>query len=210
MKILVFGAGGRTGRLVVAEAVRRRHQVTAFVRNPRSAETTREGVALFEGDVTSADDVASAVKGHDAVIDTLGGKTPLKRYPGLVRGVANIIQAMKDVSTDRLVYLSFLGVHDSRRQLSPLGRYLVAPLILRNVVADHEAKEALILASGLNWTIVRAPRLTNGPALGRFRAGERVQANTMVPTLSRSDLASFMVDTLDREDTRGKALAVMD
>ena len=50
-----------------------------------------------------------------------------------------------------------LGVRNGRHQLSLFGKYIVAPLALRNVVADHEAKERLIKQSKLNWTIVRAP-----------------------------------------------------
>lgn len=97
----------------------------------------------------------------------------------------------------RLVYLSFLGVHHGRRQLSPLGRYLVAPLLMRKVAADHERKEAIIQQSTLEWVIVRPPRLTNGRQTGTYRSGEDIQATLVVPRVSRADLAEFMLGQLN-------------
>jgi NAD(P)H-binding len=77
---------------------------------------------------------------------------------------------MERCGVPRLVYLSFLGVHEGRRQLSRLGRWIVAPILMRNVVADHEAKERIIRASSLDWVIVRPPRLTNGQRRGGIGA----------------------------------------
>jgi putative NADH-flavin reductase len=85
-----------------------------------------------------------------------------------------------------------------RSQLSFLGRAIVAPLLLRNVVADHEAKEAIVRESGLDWTIVRPPRLTNGPRTGAYRAGEHIEARATVPAISRADVAHFMFQAVDR------------
>lgn len=67
MNIVVFGAGGRAGRRVVAEARRRGHQVTAVVRDPASHRDLA-GVRLVAGDVTDAVSVAEAATGQDAAI----------------------------------------------------------------------------------------------------------------------------------------------
>ncbi|MFJ5924427.1 NAD(P)-dependent oxidoreductase [Kitasatospora sp. NPDC092948] len=68
-EIVIFGAGGRTGRAAVAEAVRRGHRVTAVVRNPDAyRELAGEGVRVVAGDVTDADAVAERAAGHDAAI----------------------------------------------------------------------------------------------------------------------------------------------
>ena len=108
-----------------------------------------------------------------------------------------------------MIYLSFLGVSGGREQLSFLGRYVVAPLIMRNVVADHEAKENIIRQSNLDWTIVRPPRLTNGPHTGAYRRGPDIKAASVVPMISRADVADFMLRQLDDPTYLRKAPAVM-
>ncbi|MFC7546239.1 NAD(P)-dependent oxidoreductase [Plantactinospora sp. GCM10030261] len=196
MRVTVFGAAGRTGRHLVTGAVARHHEVTAFVRR-RDGAPQPPGVRLVEGDVADPAAVRRAVAGRDAVICALGAATPVRRDPTLVTGIRQIIAAMTDAGVPRLVYLSFLGVPDGRRQLSALGRLAVAPILLRNVSADHAEKEALIAASAVDWTIVRPPRLTDGPATGVYRHGTDIRATSVVPTISRADLARFMLDQLD-------------
>ena len=88
-----------------------------------------------------------------------------------------------------------MGVRDSRRRAGPLVRHALWR-VLRNEVADHELKEELIARSALDWTIVRAPKLTGGPATGAYRSGEEITARTMLPRLSRADVARFMLDRL--------------
>jgi putative NADH-flavin reductase len=123
--------------------------------------------------------------------------------------VDNIVRAMERAGPRRLIYLSFLGVRGGREQLSLVGRYVVAPLILRNVVADHEAKENIIARSGLDWTIVRPPRLTNGPHTGVYRHGGDIKAESVIPMISRADVADFMLLQLDDRAYLRKAPAVM-
>ena len=139
----------------------------------------------------------------------LGAATPLKRDPILVSGIENIVRAMERGGPRRLIYLSFLGVHGGRGQLSLLGRYVVAPLILRNIVADHEAKEHTITQSSLDWTIIRPPRLTNGPHTATYWHGRDIKAASVVPMISRADVADFMLRQLGSPVYLRKAPAVM-
>jgi hypothetical protein len=144
------------------------------------------------------------------VLCALGAASPVRRDPSLTTGLRNIIDAMsRGGGPSRLVYLSFLGVSGGRRQLSLLGRTLVAQVLLRNVTADHMAKEELIMKSGLAWTIVRPPRLTNGPHTGTYRHGSDITARSIVPTLSRADLADFMLRQLDNDRYLHRAAAIM-
>ena len=137
----------------------------------------------MQGDVAEAAAVERALDGQDAVLCALGAATPLKRDPELVTGIKNIVRAMERGGPRRLIYLSFLGVSSGRGQLSLLGRYVVAPLVFRHVVADHEAKERIITQSSLDWTIVRPPRLTNGPLTGTYRHGNDIKATSVVPRI---------------------------
>jgi uncharacterized protein YbjT (DUF2867 family) len=209
MNVLIFGAGGATGREVVRVAQERGHHVTAFVRRALPGAVDQPGLRIIRGDVSDRDAVDGAVRGHDAVICVLGAATPLRRDPILVLGIQNIVGAMERHGVRRLVYLSFLGVHEGRPQLSVLGRWVVAPLVMRNVVADHEAKERIIRASSLDWVIVRPPRLTNGPARRAYRSGIDIHATSIVPRISRTDVADFLVRQLTSDAFLHGAPAVM-
>jgi uncharacterized protein YbjT (DUF2867 family) len=96
----------------------------------------------------------------------------------------------------RLVYLSTTGVRESRAAAGFMTRLMAASLV-RHEVRDHEEKEAIIRASPLEWTIVRAPLLTNGPWTGRYRAGEDLVPRVPLPMLSRADAAEFMLRQLE-------------
>lgn len=102
----------------------------------------------------------------------------------------------------RPVCLSFLGVSEGRHRLSVLGRYVVAPILLRHVAADHVEKEQIIRDSGLGWTIIRAPRLTDGPRTGTYRHGETIHARQIVPLARRPQ--SSVGSALLREGRRFK------
>ena len=69
----------------------------------------------------------------------------------------------------------------------------IVGFILRHEIADHVAKEALIRASAADWTIVQAPKLTNGPATSTYRSGPAITSTAAFPTISRADVAGFLV-----------------
>jgi putative NADH-flavin reductase len=208
MNILIFGASGRTGRELVRQALAHGVAVTAFVRDPAKFDIKDANLKVTQGDVVDYGSVERAVKNQNAVICALGSFTPAKRDPTLVEGVRHIIQAMDRVSVRRLIYLSFLGVRDGRRGLGPVVNYIVAPL-LRNPIADHEEKESLIMQSRLDWVIVRPPRLTSGGHTGVYRSGEQIAARSLILTLSRADLAEFMLKQLTDDTFVRKAPRVM-
>jgi putative NADH-flavin reductase len=193
VNVLVFGASGATGREVVEHALDRGHSVGAFVRDPDKLEIKHANLILMVGDVTEYALVERAVRTRDAVASALGSGNSLSSDPALIDGVQNIIRAMDHAGVRRFVYLSMLGVGGSGKQLGFVDRYIVVPLLLRNVVTDHARKERLINRSTLDWVIVRPPRLTNGPYTGRYRSGEDVRERTLLASISRTDVADFMV-----------------
>jgi putative NADH-flavin reductase len=209
MRVVIFGASGATGRELVGQALVQGHLVTAFVRNPSRLGPQSSDVRVVRGDVSDRSAVARAIEGQNGVLCALGAATPLRRDPALVEGVRHIVEAMERLGVRRLVYLSFLGVREGRRQLSAIGRFVVAPVILRNVVADHEEKERIIRRSGLEWVIVRPPRLTHGPRRGDYRSGVDIRATSSVPRISRADLADFMLAQLSDDTYLRKTPAVM-
>jgi putative NADH-flavin reductase len=165
------------------------------VRDPEKLTIADSALRVVQGDVAEYERVAVAMLGQDAVISVLGVGTPLKHDAPVIKGIQHIVRAMQEASVQRLIYLSFIGLPDSRSAAGPLLRY-VARFPLRHEIADHTIKEQTIAASPLDWTIVRAPTLTNGPLTGRYCGGETSVANTVLPRLSRADVADFMLRQL--------------
>jgi putative NADH-flavin reductase len=199
MRVLILGASGATGLEVVQQALAQGLSVTAFVRDPDRLTVGGPTLRVAQGDVGDYAAVASAVEGQDAVISTLGVSRPLHSDPVVVEGIRHTLRAMEERSVSRLVYMSFIGVRDSRAAAGPVIRF-VAKFPLRHEIADHEKKEALIRASRCDWTIVRAPKLSNAPRTGRYREGEEIAADSLFPTLPRADVAAFLLRQL-RERT---------
>jgi len=181
----------------VRQAAARGIQVTAFVRNPDRLRNAPASVSTLSGNVADADAVSAAVKGHDAVVSALGVGTPLKHDAGVIAGIEHIVRAMEAHGVRRLIYVSFIGVRESRHAVGFILRY-VAPIPLRHEISDHEAKESLVRASELDWTIVRPPKLTMRPRTGTYRTGENIRTSAPVPLLSRSDLADFILQELEQ------------
>jgi len=196
MRLLVFGASGKTGRELVRQGLERGHSIDAVVRRA-SALPAQPGLNVIQGDVADSAFVHHAIPEHDAVVSALGVAKPLNHDPAVISGIANIVRSMEAAGVLRLLYLSFIGVHESRRAVGFVLRY-IAPIPLRAEIADHEAKEQLVRASGLDWTIVRPPKLTDGPRTGRYRAGETIRTLAPIPTLSRADTADFMLHELEQ------------
>ncbi|MDQ4147071.1 MAG: SDR family oxidoreductase [Pseudomonadota bacterium] len=195
MKLLVFGASGRTGHELVKQALAGGLEVTAFVRNPAKLRITSPNLRVVQGDVGDQSAVEHTVGGHDAVVSALGVGKTLKHDPVVIDGIRHIIRAMEGSSVRRLIYLSFIGVRESRHAAGFFLRY-IAPVPLRQEIEDHQIKEGLIRASRLDWTVVRAPNLTNGPLTGIYRVGEDISAHSLFPRMSRADVAHFMLRQL--------------
>ena len=207
-RLLVFGASGGTGREIISQALERGLQVTAFVRELARLAVRHDNLRIVQGNVADRSCVATAVAGQDAVISALGVGRPLRHDAAVVDGIRNIIQAMRDQDVRRLIYLSFIGVSESRKDAGWMLRY-IARWPLRSEIADHEAKEALIRSSQLDWTLVRAPKLTNGPYTGTYRAGDGIASRSQLPVLSRADVADFMLSQIVDTTYVGRAPRVL-
>ena len=104
--------------------------------------------------------------------------------------------------------MSFAGVGESRHQAGFMIKYLT-PKILRTEISGHEERENMIRQSGLQWTIVRPPTLTNGKRRTSFRSGENIKTTGFITTISRADVAEFMLSQLRMNTFLRKAPLVM-
>lgn len=194
-RLLVVGASGRTGRLILDAASAAGLSVRALSREPARLNAERADVEACRGDVLDAGSLAAALSGVDAVVSALGTKLELWPVSVLSQGTGNLIAAMTQAGIARLICITGVGAGDSRGHGGLIYDRLVLPTLLRQVYADKDRQERAIRDSELDWTIVRPARLTNRSADGRYRTitsfdGERMK------TISRADVAAFIVDEL--------------
>ena len=195
MNILIFGASGKTGHHLVRQALERADTVTAFVRNPSKLTISDERLQVFKGDITDYLKVEEAVKGKDAVLSALGAASPFKFDQAVVDGADNIIKGMTSTGVNRLIYMSFMGVSESRKQGGFVIRK-IAPVLLSTEIGGHEARENLIKKSGLEWTIVRAATLTNGNLTNKYKFDEDARSKGFMTTISRQDVADAILNQI--------------
>lgn len=190
MKIVVFGAGGRTGRLVVQQALEQGHAVTAFLRAAHRSEPEHPGLRFAQGDARDGEAAAAAIAGQDAVICCLGAKG-LGRTTLLSEASAHMIAGMNRHGVTRIVYLASAGIYGE----VPGFAGIVARTLLRHVLADHRRAADALAASSLDWTIARPLMLA-----GRRLKGVYLEARQGVPDgkgrISRADTAHFLLRAL--------------
>jgi putative NADH-flavin reductase len=204
MKVLVLGAGGKTGELVVERALVAGHEVTAFVHDRTSRVDQRANVVV--GDTEHASVVAAAVAGQDAVIDAIGGKTPYKKTELESKTARNVVDAMQANGVRRLLVVSMLGVGDSKNQAPFWYASILKPTFLRGADKDKARMESVVSGSGLEYVIVRPPILTDDDPKGSSMV---IAEDAIGHSITRADLAQFLVDQLTCDDFLGQAIVVV-
>jgi nucleoside-diphosphate-sugar epimerase len=194
MNITLFGATGRTGRIVLARSLRAGYTVTVLVRDPAKLELESPDLQVLCGSVQDEAQVLQAVTGSAAVISVLG---PAQNGPAyeVSAATANIIRAMERAGVRRLIITTGAGVGDPNDAPGPLNRFMGAwvMLVAGHVYEDMRGSVDEVRRSDLDWTIVRVPTLTNAPATG-IRLGY-VGKGTGA-RLSRTSLAEFLLKQL--------------
>ncbi len=205
MKIVVFGATGRTGLPLIQQALDAGYQVFAFVRNPAKLTIKHECLSVVKGDVLNSADVARAITPDvDAVISVLA---PLKGSPKdlLPLAASHIIAAMKQHNIKRLIYMAGAGVDFPEDKPQLINHVITFALktMAGDVLKQSELAANEVQNSGLDWVIVRAPMLNDTPHTGKYRVGW-VGVNTG-PRLSCADAADFILTQLKSDAYLHKA-----
>jgi uncharacterized protein YbjT (DUF2867 family) len=195
MKVLVLGATGGTGRLIVRDALAKGHSVVALVRSKATAPDL-PGADVVEGDARDESAILRALDGCDAVVSSLGtGISTFGEVTLLSVATPALVAAMKRSDVRRLVCISALGVGDSRGHGGFFFDRLFQPLLLRNAYKDKELQEAAIRASSLDWVIVRPGALNDESARGNVRAITDL-TDVRGGKIARADVARFVVEQL--------------
>jgi putative NADH-flavin reductase len=195
MRVTIFGATGRTGRLVVAEALRRGLEVTALVRNMAKAEFP-DGVRVVEGDAREAVAVTAAFEGADAAVSVMAIPEGTGPMTDLSDATGTIVAAMERSGPRRLVIAVNSSVFHDRPVKPPF-----------DVVAEEHRRDlAIVRASSLDWTALAPTFLTDDEPTGSYVV--ELDAKAPGAGLPRGHLAVAVLDALDHHEWIGRVVGV--
>jgi putative NADH-flavin reductase len=183
---MILGATGGIGKEMVRRSMERGHQVTALAQSPEKISQKHALLTVVAGDLLDRVTLARNIAGHDAVLSAFGPPT-LRRTTMRRDFTAGLASALKSSGVRRVLVVSAAFLF--RDGFLPV---LLGGTIFRNVVRDTEAMEKEIMLDGLDWTVVRPPRLTDGSDLKcRIEDGRSPKGGFIV---SRAAVAQFMVE----------------
>lgn len=206
--IAVFGGTGRTGLPFIKQALEAGHTLQVLARNPQKLTISHPRLRVIKGDALNPADVDKTVQGTDGVVSLLGQDKASQ--PDLqTRATKLIIDSLKKHGLKRLISLTGGGVrddaHDKPGFMDKLIVFImknVAGAGARNALMDGISHAELIRQSGLDWTIVRGPMLTEDPAKGSYQVGYVGTVKGI--KLTRADLATFILKEWETGQWRGK------
>jgi uncharacterized protein YbjT (DUF2867 family) len=209
MKVVVIGAAGRTGRLVVERALAGGHRVTAVVRHPGALPVEHPDCTVVRGDVLAPETLVDPLAAADAVFYLVaepGRSTSVTRSFGM----AHVVDVVRDSGGSARVFAvtpTAIEVSGSASLWRRLTVRMLIDKVQRNPFLDHERTENEMRGDGVGWTAVRVRSLTAGPASGTYRraVGNHIPAERPV---SRADLADFLVRALSEEGLRNRVVTL--
>jgi putative NADH-flavin reductase len=208
MRVAIFGASGATGQLLTERTLAAGHEVVALLRTPETFPF-RTRVHIVQGNVFDPIAIANTLRGVDAVLSALGARS-LKKEDILERAIPLIVTAMHQAGIRRIIALGSAGaLPDSLDKQPAWRRWIVQNIVyntfLKNPVASQISQYKTLSTSGLDWTMVMPPMLTNGPARSHYRVdGQALPRNGS--RISRADVADFMMQQLVSEEWKQKGV----
>jgi putative NADH-flavin reductase len=191
MNLAIFGATGKTGKLIVERALAAGHHVNALVRDPAKVSVSHPLLTVIPGAADQAVAIEQTVRGVDVVISAMGGGNATLTTFG-----RNVASTMTRTGVTRIVSLVGASVSEPSDPASLSHGMLrgMTRLLAASTLEDGERHARELEASSLAYTLVRPPRLTDGPATGRIRHGLALSLGPW-SSISRADLATFMLGT---------------
>ena len=208
MKVLVIGAGGKTGKLIVERAIAAGHEVTALLHEPKDEKHEPHfpsKVEVIHGDARNPTRLEQIMSGQNAVVDAIGGHKPWAKTELETDTARVIIDTMKRNNVKRLIAISVLGEGESKDQAGFFYEHILMPTFLHGAIPDKAGMESAIVHSGLDFVIVRPPVLSDGDATNHIRL---IEPHEHAHKLTRADLAEFIVDQLTADTYLGQAITI--
>jgi len=206
MKLVVLGATGATGLEIVRQALERGHSVTALVRSPERLKPFGDRISVKQGDLLNSADLERVIQGHDAVLSGFGPRLPVSKADAhlLQQFATALTSSMLHAGVRRAVVESVAFLF--KDSIIPPA-YMLGKLLFPGIVADASVMEEIFEKSGLDWTMVRPPELTDKPYTGTYRVREG-HLPRFGFKISRADVADFMIRTVENHSAIRKVVGV--
>ena len=205
MKIAVVGATGPTGQLVVSEALKRGHQVLAYVRNPEKL-VPRQNLEIVVGQLSDVDKFANAIKSSDVLISTLGNRS-FKVRDFMRVHLPLVTQAMQKAGLNKLILMSALGGGQIPERMTGFSRFIFR-LLSESMFVDRTISESDLIKTGINWAGVYPGFLSDDPPLKLQVADLNRVKSVSQGKVSRANVAIVLVDLAEDSNFAGKRLAL--
>lgn len=200
MNVTVFGATGAIGSLTVNELISRGHTVTAYARSANKVPASwGDTVRVVIGEMTGAGAIEEAIKGADGVISALGPSMDRKATGlPLVEGTRHILDAMKSHNVTRYIGHGTPSILDPREKPTAQTRLIgfLGRTLLPRAYKELQGMTKLIIASGVDWTIIRFTAPKDTPATANLRIGF-YGTDRIGFAVSRPDIAAFTAAQVD-------------
>jgi putative NADH-flavin reductase len=213
MKVLVLGSTGRTGKLIIEEALKRGHDISAIARDPEKLNDFK--IDITHGSPYDYETVEKAISGCDAVINTLNvsrkSDNPWDALAApkdmISKSASNALKAMKKEGIKRFVALSTIGAGRSWNTSPGILKFMVSISNLKHAFKDHGVQEELLEKSAMDYTICRAPMLSDKRnELGAVGTPEGEKPANRV--LSRNSAAEFFLDIIEKGEHIRKTISI--
>jgi putative NADH-flavin reductase len=201
LRILLFGATGRTGKIFLQMALDKGYQVTAIARSPAQIKIEHPNLIVVQGNVMQFQSFRTIGQNHNVVVSCIGVSStkPTTLYS---QGTANILKAMNENKISRLLCISAAAVETSPKLplfLRLISKYVVQR-IFRHPYSDAHQMEVLLRNSNTNWTSVRPPVLKDKAFTGNYRYAVNDWLEKCI-SINRSDLAFFLLENITNSQT---------
>jgi uncharacterized protein YbjT (DUF2867 family) len=191
-KVFIIGAAGKVGRRLSSQLAKRSHQPVALHRKLEQAdELAGLGATPVRGDLTklSAADLAELMKGSDAIVFSAGAGGAGMEVTNAIdgRGLELAVEAAQTAGVSRFLLVSVFpdALRDEKRSEG-----------FENYIHVKKLADAHLVASELDWVIVRPGTLSDEPGTGKVRA------NVAIPygSVPRDDVAAMLVEIIERPE----------
>ncbi len=203
MKIVLFGATGKTGSIVLELALKAGHEVTAVARDTSKITLSHENLTVKTVKIFDKNSVIEVSRYAELAISCLGGDAN-NRSTLLSDMIKIIVPAIKEAGVKEIFHISSAGIHD---EMPGVVANLFVKLFFKNAIADHRIAAEFIINSGLDYLILRPLSLTDKDMTKKFRTSD-----SSVPkggkNINRADVAYFLVEAIGKNEYINKSISL--
>lgn len=211
MRIAIFGATGKTGIILIQQALDAEYDVVAYARNTKKLSLIHNKLQVVQGELSEITKINKVIKDVDAVVSLLGASTTKINNHSLSDGIKNIITSMEENNVTRIIQVSTSVVKDANDSFDLYFDFmkLMVRLMIPKMYKELQIISRYIKQSDLDWTLVRVPFLTDSAITKNISIGYKGQ-KIVKKHLSRENLAWFMLRQISDDHYINKTPFVSD